>query len=101
MTDNGGSAAAPPDLQLLAESLRTVAAAFDQARMSGLSVSVPEPLYLACLDIVDRHDFPGDRPPGARRSYRDLAVPPASVETAGSRMAERVKMQDVPLRRLV
>ncbi len=102
MTDNvGRPVATPPDPQLLAESLRAVAAAFDQARVSGLSVSVPEPLYLACLDIVDRHDLPGGKPPGARRPHQELIVPPAPARTSGRRTAGRVEMQDVPLRRLV
>jgi hypothetical protein len=69
--------------------------------MSGLSVSVPEPLYLACLDIVDRHDLPGGKPPGARALHREPTVPPAPAGTSGSRTVERVKMKDVPLRRLV
>ena len=102
MTDHAGRpAAAPPDPQLLAESLQAVAAAFDQARMSGLSVSVPETLYLACLDIVDRHDLPGGKPPGGRDLHREPTVPRAPAGTSGGRTVNRVKMQDVPLRRLV
>lgn len=102
MTDHSGRpAAAPPDPQLLAESLQAVAAAFDQARLSGLSVSVPGPLYLACLDIVERHDLPGGKPPGARALHREQAAQPGSADASSDRTAERVKMQDVPLRRLV
>jgi hypothetical protein len=102
MTDHvGRPAVAPPDPQLLAESLRAVAAAFDQARISGLSVSLPEALYLACLEIVDRHDLPGGKPPGGRDPHRDAAVPPTPAGTPASRTVKRVKMQDVPLRRLI
>lgn len=101
MTDHSGRPVAPPDPQLLAESLQAVAAAFDQARLSGLSVSVPESLYLACLDIVDRHDFPGGKPPGARALQREQAVRRGSADSSSGRTAERVRMQDVPLRRLV
>jgi hypothetical protein len=104
MTDHADRAAAFPDLQSLTVSLLTVAAAFDQARMSGLSVSVPERLYLACLEIVDRHDLPGGKPPGVPSSHRDPAgssAPAGASPIFADRTAERVKMQDVPLRRLV
>lgn len=103
MTDHADRATAFPNLQLLTESLRAVATAFDQARMSGLSVSVPDPLYLACLEIVERHDLPGDKPSGARRTQRDpvSSRAPASAIASADRASERVKIQDVPLRRLV
>lgn len=109
MTDHAARATgASPDLQLLAESLRGVAAAFDQARMSGLSVFVPESLYLACLQIVERHDLPDGTPRGtppvAGDPGRDQVLAPGSPSASpvsGDRMAGRVEMQDVPLRRLV
>jgi hypothetical protein len=93
-------AAASPDPRLLAESLRAVAEAFDHARASGLSVAVPESLYEACLDIVDRHDAPGGKPPGARRSIRKRG-PSAASGISGGRTGDLVKLKDVPLRRLV
>lgn len=72
--------------------------------MSGLSVSVPEPLYLACLEIVDRHELPDGKPPGARRPYPDpvsSTVPAGAPHTLSERTADSVKMRDVPLRRLI
>lgn len=106
MTDPTASAAgASPDPQFLAEALRGVAAAFDRARMSGLSVSVPEPLYMACLEIVDRHDLPdgtpGGKPPGPGRQARGPVLTPESPAASGDQTSERVGMKDVPLRRLV
>jgi hypothetical protein len=92
---------ASPDPRLLAESLSAVAEAFDQARASGLNVTVPESLYRACLGIVDRHDAPGGKPPGARRSSREQGTPASRPDTSSGRMGERVKARDVPLRRLV
>jgi hypothetical protein len=100
MTDPAAPApGASPDPQFLAESLRGVAAAFDRARMSGLSVSVPESLYLACQEIVDRHDLPGGKPPGAGR--RAVGTAPGPPAASGDQAAGRVGMKDVPLRRLV
>lgn len=98
------SAEAAPDLQLLAESLHAVAAAIDQARLSGLSVSVPEPLYRACLEIVERHDGPDgprDRtlPGGGRRDTGPVLTPQTAEGSGGSR--GRLEVRDVPLRRLV
>lgn len=102
MTDPAAPAhGASPDPQFLAESLRGVAAAFDRARMSGLSVSVPESLYLACLEIVDRHDLPGGKPPGAGRQAAAAGTAPGSAAASGDQAAGRVGMKDVPLRRLV
>ena len=110
MTDHADRAAgaSSSDLQFLTEALRGVAAAFDQARISGLSVSVPESLYVACLEIISRHDSPdgapGGTPPGARQHGQGRATAPGPAGTSRSprdRMAGQVDMQDVPLRRLV
>lgn len=101
MTDHDARAAGlPPDPQTLAESLREVAVAFDQARASGLSVSVPEPLYFACLDIIHRHDLPDGPPPGDGRPVPS-AAPNRGPSVRPEPLSERVNMQDVPLRRLV
>lgn len=110
MTDHADrpAGASSSDVQFLTEALRGVAAAFDQACLSGLSVSVPESLYVACLGIIDRHDSPdgtpGGAPPGARHQGQDRApareLPGASGHSHG-RVAGQVEIQDVPLRRLV
>jgi hypothetical protein len=102
------STEAAPDLQLLAESLHAVAAAIDQARLSGLSVTVPEPLYRACLEIVTRHDGP-DGPRGRTSSSggrRDTGPVLTSRTPEGSggsrdRTTGGLEVRDVPLRRLV
>lgn len=106
--DRVRSAEATPDLQILAESLHAVAAAIDQARLSGLSVSVPEPLYRACLEIVARHDGPdgprGRTPSGGGRRDTGPVLTPRTAEGSGGsrdRMAGGLEVRDVPLRRLV
>src|SRR6202161_1491554 len=102
MADHAGTpAVASPDPRLLAESLRAITVAFDQARSSGLSVAVPESLYQPCLDIVERHDAPRGKPPGARRSVAEPGALAAPSGASSGRTGDRVKVQDVPLRRLV
>lgn len=99
MTDHAArEAGAFPDVHDLADSLRSVAAAFDQARASGLGVCVPEPLYAACLEIVNRHGLPGGTPPGGGRPSRDAGRAAAPRRASRNR---QVDMDDVPLRRLV
>lgn len=121
--DKVEKAVASGDLDGLVRSLHDVAAAFDQARSLGLPVSLPEPLYLACLDIVARHGGPANpdnrparaRPaPGSRtdaqrtsRESNHRAAAAGAPVSGGSSARDSsgaggaVPMQDVPLRRLV
>jgi hypothetical protein len=78
----------------LARSLEHMAAAIDQARSAGLSVHVPEALYLACCEIVSRYQDPAGQREPARR-------PDLLASGRGGRMARAASLHDVPLRRLV
>jgi hypothetical protein len=103
LTDHAAAGAgAPPDVESLVQSLQRVASAFDQARASGLGVSVPESLYAACLEIVNRHGFTGGptggNPPGGGRQGREPSLPATPTSLRRDR---RVDMEDIPLRRLV
>jgi len=100
-----------PDVPQLAESLKKVATAIDQARALGLPVSVPEPLYLACVAIINRHEQPdGGTPTGASSSAsparpaaseHQLALREGSPLSASHSPNAGVKVDDVPLRRLI
>jgi hypothetical protein len=91
-----------PDVRYLVESLRQVAEAFDQARASGLGVRVPEPLYAACLEIVNRQGLPDGPPQGTPpRRGRQGRDPAPTATSASAPLDRRVDLDDVPLRRLV
>lgn len=110
--DSQETVAPPPDVPQLTDSLEKVAAAIDQARALGLPVSVPEPLYLACIAIINRHDQPDGGTPTGASSTTGPARPtaakrqPASWEggpLAASHVpgSTGVRVDDVPLRRLI
>jgi hypothetical protein len=76
----------------LTRALNEVVAAIDRARSVGLPVTVPEGLYLACAEIVARHE--GPRPSdgsGSRSSSRRTPGP----------AVDHASVHDVPLRRLL
>lgn len=104
----------------LARTLGEMAAAIDQARSMGLPVNVPEPLYRACLEIIDRYDPPAgpddteaETSPSSVRDanaqgHRAVAHRGPSAratrtarQPAASRMAGGASIDDVPLRRLI
>jgi hypothetical protein len=114
MSDLDGRELPAPGLDAaqLTASLQKVAAAFDQARALGLPVSVPAPLYRACLEVIHRHDLEGDgtasieraatRPSSAPRPRRPIASRESGpVATSATHPAGGVEISSVPLRRLV
>jgi hypothetical protein len=95
----------------LARGLRDVASAVGHARSVGVPVAVPEPLYLACLEIVSLHDEPSlttsltgarqlPRTGDAAGLGRDGSNGGTSRQRPGQALAP-VPLHDIPLRRLV
>jgi hypothetical protein len=97
----------PTDMSELVDALQELTAAFDQARTIGLPVTVPLPLYQACLAVIARHDDP-DTIDGPSRSANTAAdaenagEPGTSSNRAGRKWRpSQDALQDVPLRKLV
>jgi hypothetical protein len=96
------------DVPQLVNSLLKVASTVDQARALGLPVAVPESLYRACLEIVSLHDHvDGADSDLVPRKGRAQQVPGGRRSASGKASASgvtgdaRLRVRDVPLRRLV
>jgi hypothetical protein len=79
VTRSARDPAAVADASDLATALMAIAAAVDQARSLGLPVNVPQLLYQACLEIIERYD-PSVGPDGAEGQAQ-----PPSTQGAGAR----------------
>ena len=105
------------DARDLVTTLMAIVAAIDQARSLGLPVNVPQSLYRACLEIVERYDpsaglagtgglakQPFVEDAGARTPLRPNPSPGTTRRARRSALnpaATGASVHDVPLRRLI
>ena len=94
----GGRLGSTRSAEALAKELDQMVAAIDQARAVGLSVAVPEPLYSACVAMIDRYE---GHPGVDDTAIRETDPVPGAMAASLSRSGSGLSLADVPLRRLV